>query len=124
MRPTFPKRVRLVEVGPRDGLQNQARRLSVTQKVELIERLAQAGLDYLEAGSFVHPRWVPQMADSDQVLRSLYRQPGVTYAALVPNLKGRSEEYTSELQSRPHLVCRLLLEKKKSGTGLSGWRGV
>lgn len=88
MRPNFPKRVRLVEVGPRDGLQNQAQRLSVTQKIELIERLAQAGLDYVEAGSFVHPRWVPQMADSDQVLRSLSRRPGVTYAALVPNLKG------------------------------------
>src|SRR5690554_7676842 len=121
MRPTFPKRVRLVEVGPRDGLQNQARRLSVTQKVELIERLARAGLDYVEAGSFVHPRWVPQMADSDQVLRTLHRQPGVTYAALVPNLEGferalRSEEHTSELQSRPHLVCRLLLEKKKTKT--------
>lgn len=88
MGPTLPKRVRLVEVGPRDGLQNQAQHLSVTQKVELIERLAQAGLDYLEAGSFVHPQWVPQMADSDQVLRAVRRQPGVTYAALVPNLKG------------------------------------
>src|SRR5690625_6475435 len=76
MRPNFPKRVRLVEVGPRDGLQNQAQRLSATQKIELIERLAQAGLDYIEAGSFVHPRWVPQMADSDQVLRSLSRRPG------------------------------------------------
>lgn len=85
---TFPKRVRLVEVGPRDGLQNQAQRLSTAQKVELIERLTQAGLDYLEAGSFVHPQWVPQMADSDQVLRTVRRQPGVTYAALVPNLKG------------------------------------
>src|SRR5690625_6272028 len=103
MTPNFPMRVRLVEVGPRDGLQNQAQRLSATQKIELIERLAQAGLDYVEAGSFVHPRWVPQMADSDQVLRSLSRRSGVTY---------RSEEHTSELQSRGHLVCRLLLEKK------------
>ncbi|MDQ2076457.1 hydroxymethylglutaryl-CoA lyase [Marinimicrobium sp. ABcell2] len=88
MTTAFPKRVRLVEVGPRDGLQNQARRLTTGQKIRLIEGLAQAGLDYLEAGSFVNPKWVPQMADSDQVLRGLHRQPGVTYAALTPNLKG------------------------------------
>jgi hydroxymethylglutaryl-CoA lyase len=88
MNATFPKRVRLVEVGPRDGLQNQPHRLNSAQKIELIEDLARAGLDYLEAGSFVNPKWVPQMADSDQVLLNLHRQPGVTYAALTPNLKG------------------------------------
>src|SRR5690625_123749 len=88
MRPNFPMRVRLVEVGPRDGLQNQAQRLSATQKIELIERLAQASLDYVEAGSFVHPRWVPQMAETYQVLGYLSRLSRATYAELLPNLKG------------------------------------
>lgn len=84
----LPTSVRLVEVGPRDGLQNQAQPLGLEDKIDLIQRLAEAGLDYLEAGSFVNPKWVPQMADSDQVFSQIERHPGVTYAALTPNLKG------------------------------------
>ncbi len=84
----LPTSVRLVEVGPRDGLQNQAQPLDLEDKIDLIQRLAEAGLDYLEAGSFVNPKWVPQMADSDQVFSQIRRRPGVTYAALTPNLKG------------------------------------
>lgn len=80
--------VKLVEVGARDGLQNEAQALPVEIRVELIERLVAAGLRTLEAGAFVSPRWVPQMAGSDEVLRRLGRRPGVTYTALVPNLKG------------------------------------
>ncbi|OLU19086.1 MULTISPECIES: hydroxymethylglutaryl-CoA lyase [unclassified Pseudomonas] len=80
--------VRLVEVGARDGLQNEALTLPVEVRVALIERLVAAGLRTLEAGAFVSPRWVPQMADSDQVLRRLGQRPGVTYTALVPNLQG------------------------------------
>lgn len=80
--------VRLVEVGPRDGLQNEARSLPVHTRVELVERLADAGLRTIEAGAFVSPRWVPQMADSGAVLRRLGQRPGVTYTALVPNLQG------------------------------------
>ena len=80
--------VRLVEVGARDGLQNEALTLPVGVRVALIERLVAAGLRTLEAGAFVSPRWVPQMADSDQVLRRLGQRPGVTYTALVPNLQG------------------------------------
>lgn len=80
--------VRLVEVGPRDGLQNEARSLSVEMRVALVEGLIRAGLRSIEAGAFVSPRWVPQMADSDLVLRRLGRRPGVTYSALVPNLQG------------------------------------
>lgn len=80
--------VRLVEVGARDGLQNESRSLPVAVRVQLLERLADAGLRTLEAGAFVSPRWVPQMAGSDAVLRSLKARPGVTYTALVPNLKG------------------------------------
>lgn len=80
--------VRLVEVGARDGLQNESRSLPVEVRVQLLERLADAGLRTLEAGAFVSPRWVPQMAGSDAVLRGLKARPGVTYTALVPNLKG------------------------------------
>jgi hydroxymethylglutaryl-CoA lyase len=84
----IPEKVRLVEVGPRDGLQNEALPVSVDVKVALIERLAAAGLSSVEAGSFVSPRWVPQMAASDEVYRTIQRRPGTAYPALVPNLKG------------------------------------
>lgn len=80
--------VRLVEVGARDGLQNEARSLSVDTRIALVERLADAGLRTIEAGAFVSPRWVPQMADSAAVLRGLGERHGVTYTALVPNLQG------------------------------------
>ena len=80
--------VQVQEVGPRDGLQNEATLLSTEQKVELIGRLARAGLRRIEAGSFVHPRAVPPMADSDQVLARLDRQPGVVHGGLVLNEHG------------------------------------
>ncbi|MBS7844532.1 hydroxymethylglutaryl-CoA lyase [Pseudomonas fluorescens] len=80
--------VRLVEVGARDGLQNEARSLSVETRIALVERLADAGLRTIEAGAFVSPRWVPQMADSAAVLRGLGERHGVIYTALVPNLQG------------------------------------
>lgn len=82
------KRVKLVEVGPRDGLQNEAQTVPAAVKVELIHRLANAGLPVVEAGAFVSPKWVPQMADSAEVLRAIARKPGVSYPVLVPNLKG------------------------------------
>ncbi|WP_250494920.1 hydroxymethylglutaryl-CoA lyase [Caballeronia sp. GAWG1-1] len=87
----LPKRVRIVEVGPRDGLQNEPSPVSATVKAELIERLIDAGVRYVEAASFVSPRWVPQMADGAQVLERVLpsaRRTGTTLAALVPNLKG------------------------------------
>lgn len=80
--------VRLVEVGARDGLQNEALTLAPKSRVQLLEMLADAGLRTLEAGAFVSPRWVPQMAGSDQVFKALPIRPGVTWTALVPNLKG------------------------------------
>ncbi|MBG0840663.1 hydroxymethylglutaryl-CoA lyase [Ectopseudomonas toyotomiensis] len=85
---SLPKSVRLVEVGPRDGLQNEKQPISVADKVRLVEDLTAAGLSYIEVGSFVSPKWVPQMAGSAEVLAGIQRQPGVTYAALTPNLKG------------------------------------
>lgn len=83
-----PDFVRLVEVGPRDGLQNEAATVPTEVKVELIERLAAAGLSAVEATAFVSPKWIPQMADHTEVLRRLRRKPGVAYPVLTPNLKG------------------------------------
>lgn len=84
----LPTRVRIVEVGPRDGLQNEKQVVPTPVKVELIERLAGCGLAEIEAGAFVSPKWVPQMADSGEVLRRLTPRPGVDYPVLVPNLQG------------------------------------
>jgi len=84
----FPKHVTLYEVGPRDGLQNEAVLLPTAAKVLLIEALAGAGLRRIELGSFVRPDWIPQLADTDQVARALPSLPGVKLTALVPNLRG------------------------------------
>lgn len=85
---SFPNKVRIVEVGPRDGLQNEKQPIAPEIKVELINQLAQAGVTYIESGSFVNPKWVPQMAGSETIFKEIERQPGVTYAALTPNEKG------------------------------------
>jgi hydroxymethylglutaryl-CoA lyase len=85
---TYPSRVRIVEVGPRDGLQNEAGAVPLEAKVELIGALAEAGLKTIEAGSFVSPKWVPQMADTAGVLARLDLQSDVSYPVLVPNLQG------------------------------------
>jgi len=84
----MPTKVKIVEVGPRDGLQNEKTLISAEDKIALIEKLASAGINYIESGSFVSPKWVPQMASSTEVFTKLNRQPNVTYAALTPNLKG------------------------------------
>lgn len=85
---TLPKQVRLVEVGPRDGLQNEQQPISVADKVRLVDDLSATGLSYIEVGSFVSPKWVPQMAGSAEVFAQIQRKAGVTYAALTPNMKG------------------------------------
>lgn len=84
----LPPNVKIVEVGPRDGLQNEKQLVPAETKIELINRLADAGVRVIEATSFVSPKWVPQMGDNAQVLAGIARQPGVTYAALTPNLQG------------------------------------
>ncbi|PVZ13582.1 MULTISPECIES: hydroxymethylglutaryl-CoA lyase [unclassified Pseudomonas] len=84
----LPKRVQVVEVGPRDGLQNEQAPVSVAQRIALCNALSHAGFTAIEAGSFVSPRWVPQMADTDQVLTGISRRPGTRYPVLVPNLAG------------------------------------
>ncbi len=84
----LPQRVRIVEVGPRDGLQNEAQTVPTETKIEFIRRLAASGLKTIEATAFVSPKWIPQMADHTVVLRGLPRNDGVTYPVLVPNLRG------------------------------------
>ncbi|MGK0441288.1 MAG: hydroxymethylglutaryl-CoA lyase [Pseudohongiellaceae bacterium] len=84
----LPSQVKIVEVGPRDGLQNETHTIPTHIKIQLIELLTDAGLNYIEAGSFVNPKWVPQMADSDEIFKGIARIPNTTYAALTPNIKG------------------------------------
>jgi hydroxymethylglutaryl-CoA lyase len=84
----LPKKVRIVEVGPRDGLQNEKMEVPTKVKLELIGRLADAGLPAVEATAFVSPKWIPQMADHTEVLEGIKRKPGVSYPVLTPNLKG------------------------------------
>ncbi len=84
----FPSRVKIVEVGPRDGLQNEKQTVPTDVKIELIRRLGDAGLSVIESGAFVSPKWVPQMADTADVMAGIDRRAGVTYPVLVPNEKG------------------------------------
>jgi len=85
---SLPRKVRIVDVAPRDGLQNEATGVPTAVKIELIERLAEAGLPAVEATAFVSPKWVPQMSDNAQVFAGIRKKPGVAYPVLVPNLKG------------------------------------
>ncbi len=84
----LPKQVTIVEVGPRDGLQNEPETIPTATKVAFIEKLAEAGLSIIEVSSFVHPKWVPQLADASDVLNALKKKTGVRYPVLVPNMKG------------------------------------
>ena len=84
----LPQKVKLVEVGPRDGLQNEKETIPAEVKVALVDRLSAAGFPNIEAASFVSPKWVPQMATSAEVMQKISRRPGTIYSALVPNMKG------------------------------------
>jgi hydroxymethylglutaryl-CoA lyase len=140
---SVPDFVRLVEVGPRDGLQNEAGEVPTAVKVELIERLADAGLPAVEATAFVSPKWVPQMADHTEVLERVRRKPGVSYPVLTPNLRGfeaaRAAGATevavfgaaSEAFSKKNINCSIaeslerfrpiVLEAKKHGIKVRGY---
>ncbi|HVL43195.1 MAG TPA: hydroxymethylglutaryl-CoA lyase, partial [Acidovorax sp.] len=85
---SIPSRVRLIDVGPRDGLQNEKTPVPAAVKIELVHRLQQAGLKEIEVTSYVSPKWVPQMADNHEVMSGITRQSGVAYSVLTPNLKG------------------------------------
>ena len=93
----MPSHVTLVEVGPRDGLQNEKQPVDAAVKIELVHKLQAAGLREIEVTSFVSPKWVPQMADNAEVMAGIARQPGVRYSVLTPNLKGLE----AALPSRP-----------------------
>jgi hydroxymethylglutaryl-CoA lyase len=85
---SLPKKIKMVEVGPRDGLQNESQTVPTAVKIELIDRLTDAGLPVVQATAFVSPKWVPQMADNAAVMAGIRRKPGVRYPVLVPNRKG------------------------------------
>jgi hydroxymethylglutaryl-CoA lyase len=85
---SIPKRVKIIEVGPRDGLQNEKEPVPVAVKIEIINRLTGAGFTHIEAASFVSPKWIPQMATSKEVMAGIQRKPGVSYSVLVPNMEG------------------------------------
>ena len=89
---SLPRKVRIVDVAPRDGLQNEPGSVPASVKIELIERLQDAGLAAVEATAFVSPKWVPQMADSAEVMAGIRKRPGVAYPVLVPNMKGFEAE--------------------------------
>jgi len=95
----FPTQVQIIEVGPRDGLQFESSSLSVADKVELISKLADCGLKHIEAGSFVSPDKIPQLADSEAVFEQLTRQPDITFTALVPNEKGMQRALSAGVTS-------------------------
>jgi hydroxymethylglutaryl-CoA lyase len=117
--PTLPSRVSIVDVGPRDGLQNEKTPIATEVKVELVDRLTRAGFRNIEVTSFVSPKWVPQMADGAEVMARIARKPGVTYSVLVPNMKGfegalaaRADEIVvfaaaSEAFSRKNINCSI-----------------
>lgn len=95
---TFPKKVDVYEVGPRDGLQNELRTLATEDKARLIQALIDAGLKRIEVTSFVSPRWIPQLADAEKLLSMVPRREGVVFSALVPNLKGLERAREARLQ--------------------------
>lgn len=96
---TLPKQVTLIEVGPRDGLQNESRFIPTDKKVTLINQLSQSGLSYIEATSFVSPKAIPQLADAIDVMQQINRVPNVCYSALVPNMKGLEAALMSKVNA-------------------------
>ena len=100
----YPSRVKLVDVGPRDGLQNEKGQVPAAVKIELVHRLQDAGLKEIEVTSFVSPKWVPQMADNAQVMAGIERRPDVRYSVLVPNLKGMEAALSAPREHWPDEV--------------------
>jgi hydroxymethylglutaryl-CoA lyase len=93
----MPSRVTVVEVGPRDGLQNEARAIATADKIAFVNLLSTAGLPVIETGAFVSPKWVPQMADAAEVFAGIERRPGIRYTALVPNLAGLDRAHRAQV---------------------------
>ena len=98
---TIPKKVHIYEVGPRDGLQNEKKIIPTNIKVKLINKLSECNFKNIEVGSFVSPRWVPQMADSNKVLERIKKKPGIKYPVLTPNLKG----FQDAIKNKADTIC-------------------
>src|SRR5690606_3045156 len=94
---SLPTAVKIVEVAPRDGLQNESTFVPTDIKIELVNRLSQAGFRNIESASFVSPKWVPQMADGAEVMTRIERKPGTIYSALTPNLRGFENALASQV---------------------------
>ena len=92
---SFPSHIQIIEVGPRDGLQNQPKHISTQKKIEFIDALSKTGLKTIEASAFVHPEWIPQLSDANEVFAKIQRVQGVKYMALVPNERGCSRALAS-----------------------------
>lgn len=101
----IPQNIRIKEVGPRDGLQNEQVMLSAGDKIAWIDMLSETGLSYIEITSFVHPKWIPSLADALEVAKGIKRKAGVTYAALVPNAKGLERALEGDIDEVPY-SCR------------------
>jgi hydroxymethylglutaryl-CoA lyase len=104
---TLPSQVKIVEVGPRDGLQNEKQIVPTEIKIELIDRLAEAGVRVIEATSFVSPKWVPQMGDNAAVMQGIKRHRATVYPVLTPNLQGFDTAHSGWRQRSRHF-CRCL----------------
>ena len=116
----LPSKVKIVEVGPRDGLQNEKYAVPTAVKVELIDRLAAAGLRAIEATAFVSPKWVPQMADSAEVMAQIKRKPGVAYTVLVPNRKGFEAAVQASAEEVADMGCYEISLGDTIGVGTAG----
>jgi isopropylmalate/homocitrate/citramalate synthase len=106
---TIPKKVLIYEVGPRDGLQNEKKTIPTNIKVELINKLSECNFKNIEVGSFVSPRWVPQMADSNKVLERIKKKPGIKYPVLIPNLKG----FQDAIKNKADTICVFVTASEK-----------
>jgi hydroxymethylglutaryl-CoA lyase len=125
----LPKSVTLVEVGPRDGLQNEGRFIPTEQKIELIERLSQTGLKRIEITSFVHPKAVPQLRDSEEIVQKVKRRPDVIYSTLVPNEKGLERALSSGVKEIAFFVSASETHNQKNvkmsvSESLKGFRNI
>ncbi len=100
----LPSRVKIVDVGPRDGLQNEKQAVSAATKIDLVQRLQDAGLSEIEVTSFVSPKWVPQMADNAEVMHGIARKKGVRYSVLTPNMKGFEAAIAAPRDEWPHEI--------------------
>lgn len=125
----LPKSVTIVEVGPRDGLQNETRFVPTDQKIELIERLSETGLKRIEITSFVHPKAIPQLQDSEEVVRRLKKKPGIIYSTPIPNEKGLDRALASGVQEIALFVSASETHNQKNvkmsiSESLNGFRNI